>query len=75
MVSFVRLSDDGEHNVVVPATVRAGPQDGHAAARRRRQRREAHQADREVPGQHLRHAGGAALRHAGTVEHAAPCNN
>lgn len=62
---YCRLPDDGEHNVFVPASVRAGPQDGHAPARRRRDGRETQQADREVPSQYVGLAWRPALRYAG----------
>lgn len=67
-VCFVcdRFLNDGKYNIFVPAAVRAGPEDGHAAARRRRHRGEAQQTDRQVRRQHLRHARRATLWHAGT---------
>lgn len=62
-----RFSNDGEYYIILSAAVRTRPEDGHAAARRRRVGREAQQADRQVCGQHLGHAGSAAVRHAGAT--------
>ncbi|XP_078732733.1 uncharacterized protein LOC144947339 isoform X2 [Lampetra fluviatilis] len=55
----------GERGVALLAPVHPGPEDGHAAARRRRLRGEEGAADAEVRPQHLGLARSAHLRHAG----------